>query len=64
MVTPTADKCTAAPNDCSLRGAISAANAAAGADEITFAVNGPFAIELATTDEDANADGDFDITGR
>ena len=31
--------CTAAPNDCSLRGAINAANAVAGADTITFAAD-------------------------
>jgi hypothetical protein len=34
--TPTAGACTAAANDCSLRGAISAANANAGDDTIDF----------------------------
>jgi hypothetical protein len=38
--TPTADDCTAAANDCSLRGAITAANANAGDDTIVIGVTG------------------------
>ena len=36
--TPTADDCTTADNDCSLRGAITAANNTSGADTINFAI--------------------------
>jgi hypothetical protein len=36
----TADECTAADNDCSLRGAITAANNTSGADTINFAIPG------------------------
>jgi trimeric autotransporter adhesin len=37
---PTADDCTAAADDCSLRGAITAANNTSGADTINFAIPG------------------------
>jgi hypothetical protein len=53
--------CTAAANDCSLRGAISAANAAASDDTIQLSVAGTYTLALTTAD-DANAGGDLDIT--
>jgi hypothetical protein len=53
--------CTAAPNDCSLRGAITAANAQAGADTVNLPV-GTYTLTIATTDEDANLNGDLDVT--
>jgi predicted outer membrane repeat protein len=65
-----ATACTAAANDCSLRGAITAANAnGTGADTITFdaSTNGtPFTLALANAggaNEDANATGDLDVNG-
>ncbi len=48
--------------DCSLREAIVAANAAAGADMITFAPNGTFQLTIAGANENAAATGDLDIT--
>ncbi len=59
----TAQVCSGAANDCSLRGAISKANATAGADTITFSAstNGvPFTLTLIGNDAD-NATGDLDI---
>jgi uncharacterized repeat protein (TIGR01451 family) len=62
-----AQACTAAVNDCSLRGAISKANATAGNDVITFdaSTNGtPFTLTLANAggaNEDTNATGDLDV---
>ena len=50
----------ATPNDCSVRGAINAANAAAGADTIIVPA-GTYTLTIATTDEDANANGDLDV---
>ena len=58
----TATACTVAPNDCSLRGAIIAANAAAGDDEITLPA-GTYNLTISGTGENAAATGDFDITG-
>lgn len=53
--------CTdAAANDCSLRGAVTAANALAGGDIITLPA-GTYTLTLATTDEDANVNGDLDV---
>lgn len=60
--TATANACTTAPNDCSLRGAILAANAAAGADTINLPA-GNYVLSRAGTGEDAAATGDLDITG-
>ena len=63
-----AQVCSAAANDCSLRGAITAANATGAADEIQFAAstNGtPFTLTLANAgglNEDGNATGDLDAT--
>jgi hypothetical protein len=57
----TAKACTAAPNDCSLRGAIVAANAAAGADAITLPA-GTYILSRAGANEDAASTGDLDIT--
>ena len=47
--------------DCSLREAIGAANALAGADTITVPA-GTYTLSIAGTGEDANATGDLDIT--
>jgi CSLREA domain-containing protein len=47
--------------DCSLREAILAANAAAGADTITLPA-GTYTLTIAGVDEDASATGDLDIT--
>lgn len=47
--------------DCSLREAITAANASAGADTITVPA-GTYTLSIAGTGEDANASGDLDIT--
>jgi hypothetical protein len=58
----TANACTdAAANDCSLRGAIVAANAAAGADTITVPAD-TYTLTRAGADEDAASTGDLDIT--
>src|SRR5262245_44965460 len=63
-----AQVCSAAANDCSLRGAITKANALAGTDEIQFAAgtNGiPFTLTLTNVgglNEDSNATGDLDVT--
>ncbi len=48
--------------DCSLREAVVAANAAAGADMITFGVNGTFQLTIAGANENASATGDLDVT--
>jgi hypothetical protein len=58
----TANACTAAPNDCSLRGAIVAANAADGPDDITLPAD-DYALTRAGADEDAASTGDLDVTG-
>src|SRR6476660_4175337 len=61
-VTKTADTADGACNaDCSLREAITAANALAGADVIVLPA-GTYTTTIATTNENANANGDFDIT--
>src|SRR5262245_56394562 len=54
--------CTDADNDCSLRGAITAANTNPGDDTITLPA-GIFPITIVSTCENGNADGDFDIQG-
>jgi hypothetical protein len=56
-----ATACTAAANDCSLRGAITAANGNPGADVITLPA-GTYTLTIAGAGEDANATGDLDIT--
>ena len=53
--------CADASGACSLRAAITEANALAGADIITLPA-GTYTITLPTTGEDANVGGDFDIT--
>ena len=58
---PGATACSVAPNDCSLRGAILAANAAAGADTIHLPA-GTYVLTIAGTDEEAAATGDLDVT--
>ncbi|HBB87033.1 MAG TPA: hypothetical protein DC047_05410, partial [Blastocatellia bacterium] len=67
---PSATLCTVAPNDCSLRGAIIAANANLGADTIIFdpATNGtPFTLTAGPADNEfagtgaTQASGDLDI---
>jgi CSLREA domain-containing protein len=63
-VTKTADTNDGTCNaDCSVREAINAANAAAGADMIAFGLNGTFqlTIDLAGT-ENAGVEGDLDVT--
>ena len=55
-----ATACTAAPNDCSLRGAITAANASPGADTITLP-SGTYVMTITGFGEDNNAIGDLDI---
>ena len=57
----TSSACTAAPADCSLRGAIVAANAAAGADAITVQA-ATYTLTRAGADEDAASTGDLDVT--
>ena len=60
-----AQGCTAAGNDCSLRGAITKANGAAGADVINVPA-GTYTLTLANgggSNEDNNAAGDLDILG-
>src|SRR6186713_823446 len=62
VVTKTADTADGACDaDCSLREAITAANAAAGADVITLPA-GTYTLTITGTNEDLNADGDLDIT--
>lgn len=53
--------CADAASLCTLRAAISEANALAGADTITLPA-GTFTATTPTTNEDANANGDLDIT--
>ena len=53
--------CADSGGGCSLRAAITEANALAGADIITLPA-GTYTITLPTTGEDANVGGDFDIT--
>jgi hypothetical protein len=63
--TATATACTAAPNDCSLRGAIIAANADAGADPVIISLQAGTTYSLTLTNatqENAAATGDLDIT--
>jgi predicted outer membrane repeat protein len=58
---PTATACTAAPNDCSLRGAIIAANVDAIGDTINVPA-GTYTLTQVGSGEDLAADGDLDIT--
>ncbi|MEO5720579.1 MAG: choice-of-anchor Q domain-containing protein [Chthoniobacterales bacterium] len=53
--------CADSSGACSLRAAITEANALAGADTITLPA-GTYTITLPTTGDDANAGGDFDLT--
>ncbi|MBK8432315.1 MAG: CSLREA domain-containing protein [Chloroflexi bacterium] len=63
VVTKTADTADGTCDaDCSLREAIIAANAAAGADVITVPA-GTYTLSIAGTGENAGATGDLDITG-
>src|SRR6185369_5823421 len=60
-----ASACTAAPNDCSLRGAIIAANADVNADPVTINLQPATTYNLTLTNanqENAAATGDLDIT--
>lgn len=62
-VTKTADTADGACDaDCSLREAITAANALAGSDVIILPA-GIYTTTIATTNDNANANGDLDITG-
>ena len=58
---PTATACTAAPNDCSLRGAIIAANVDAIGDTINIPA-GTYTLTQVGSGENAALDGDLDIT--
>lgn len=63
--TAAATACTAAPNDCSLRGAIIAANIDAGADPVIINLQPATTYNLTlanATQENAAATGDLDIT--
>ena len=63
--TAAATACTAAPNDCSLRGALIAANADAGADPAIINLQPATTYSLTLTNatqENAAATGDLDIT--
>ncbi len=57
---PLCTACTAAPNDCSLRGAVDSANANAGADTINIPA-GTYTLTVAGSGENANATGDLDV---
>jgi len=62
-VTKTADTADGACNaDCSLREAKVAANGAAGADMITFSLNGTHQLTIAGANENTASTGDLDIT--
>jgi hypothetical protein len=56
-----ASACTPAPNDCSLRGAITNANMNPGPDLIQVP-NNTYTLTIVGANEDANATGDLDIT--
>lgn len=58
---PIADACTAAPGDCSLRGAIRRANQLAGFDVVELDA-GLYLLSRAGAGEDAAATGDLDLT--
>ena len=54
--------CTAAAVDCSLRGAISKANADSANSYIINVPAGTYVLSLSSTNEDSNTDGDLDIS--
>jgi len=56
-----ATACTAAPDDCSLRGAVIAANAADDADTIDLPA-GTYTLTIPGAGEDMAASGDLDVT--
>jgi len=58
----TANACTSAANDCSLRGAIVAANAAAGADTITLPAGTYTLTRTNAANQNTDFTGDLDIT--
>ncbi len=58
---PAYQACTSAANDCSLRGAISKANADAGNTYTIHIPAGIYTLSLAGSEEDNNATGDLDI---
>lgn len=63
--TAAANACTAAPNDCSLRGAVIAANAEAGASPVIINLQPATTYNLTLTNptqENAAATGDLDVT--
>ena len=64
-VSPIPSACTTADNDCSLRGAISYANAT-GVDDITHITipTGTYSLALTGPGEDTNLSGDLDILSR
>lgn len=58
---PTKDDCTAAANDCSLRGAITAANGLASTNIIELASGATYVLDEGGANEDTNATGDLDV---
>jgi hypothetical protein len=58
---PAKHQCTPAPNDCSLRGAITFANFSAGTDTINLANNATYKLTVTGANEDQNATGDLDV---
>jgi len=58
--TPIESACTGAPNDCSLRGAVQAANTTAGNDSI-FVPSGTYLLTRAGNGEEFNSTGDLDV---
>src|SRR5688572_20882931 len=59
--TAAAIACTAAENDCSLRGAIIAANNLPGEDVVVLAAT-TYSLSIPGADEDASLTGDLDVT--
>ena len=60
---PAYQACTAADNDCSLRGAISKANAETSVVHTIALPSGTYTLTVSGVREDANATGDLDVTG-
>jgi CSLREA domain-containing protein len=58
---PAKSACTAAPDDCSLRGAITTANLSASHNQINLANGATYVLDEAGANEDANATGDLDV---
>jgi CSLREA domain-containing protein len=61
-VSPGDGVCATLTGQCTLRAAVNEANTRAGADTITFAINGTFQLTLAGASENAALNGDLDVT--